>query len=212
MYVIGFNGPPQCGKDTLARFFREYVEERHPILSVMEVSLSTPLRKIAYAMAGWEYPSAHMPYELFKTLPFPELHRTGRELMIDVSERFLKPVYGQDVMAKLLRASVPDGFDGLLLIKDSGFQCEVGPIIEWVGAANLLVCQVLRDGYDSFENDSREWVWNNHNVDNGRVNKSLGSSQVPMTTMIANKGTLEELRVEAGRLYGRCVNSRGWTF
>ena len=221
MYVIGFNGPPQCGKDTLSGFFREYVEERHPILPIMEVSLSTPLRVIAYAMAGRHYPDPSLPYEEFKNTAYPQFgwskfksqqHAIGRELMIDVSERFLKPCYGQDIMAKLLRASVPLSFDGLILIRDSGFQCEVDPIIEWVGAENFLVCQVFRDGFDSFENDSREWVWNNYTVERFRRVGGEAGSMVPMTTMITNAGTLDQLKVEAGRLYGRCVNSRGWTF
>ena len=155
--------------------------------------------RTAYPQFGWSK---------FKS----QQHAIGRELMIDVSERFLKPCYGQDIMAKLLRASVPLSFDGLILIRDSGFQCEVDPIIEWVGAENFLVCQVFRDGFDSFENDSREWVWNNYTVERFRRVGGEAGSMVPMTTMITNAGTLDQLKVEAGRLYGRCVNSRGWTF
>lgn len=203
MYVIGFNGPPQCGKDTLARFFVEEMEKRHPMIPIREVSLSTPLRKVAYAMVGLTYDPAHpfnTDYEEFKRTHFPQFDRTGRELMIDVSERFLKLCYGQPVMAQMLLADIPEWmFDTpcMILIRDSGFQCEVDPLIERVGAENFLVCHVHRQGYDSFKNDSREWV--THPLRR-------------MNTEILNEGTLDDLRTEAARLYGRCVNQKGWKF
>lgn len=195
MFIVGFNGPPQCGKDTLARLFAEVVKAKHPHLRVLMVPLSNPLRFVAHAMIARVYSAAL--YESFKKETFPQFGgRTGRQLMIDVSESFLKPVYGQSIMADMLIQEVSNLRADLVLIPDSGFQCEVQPIIDWVGYDKFLVCRVHRDGC-SFENDSREWV--EHPVDQ-------------MNTDIYNDGSLADLETEAGRLYGRCVNQKGWKF
>ena len=201
MFVVGFNGPPRCGKDTLASLLAKEIESRHQTIPVMETSLSTPLREVAYKLIGLDYQeeSSMLPYEEFKPTFFPQLQSTGREILIDVSERFLKPCYGQDIMAKLWLSSLPEWvYDShcVVMIRDSGFQCEINPIIERVGPMNFLVVKVLRDGFDSFEGDSREWVQH---------------PALEMNTVIHNSGTLDDLRTEAARLYGRLVNQKGWS-
>src|SRR5690349_22105779 len=45
----------------------------------------------------------------FKKTPFEQFGgATGRQLMIDVSEKFLKPVYGKEIMARLLLDELKD--------------------------------------------------------------------------------------------------------
>lgn len=196
MYIIGFNGPPHCGKDTLARLFREHMEQQGCVTPVIETSLSIPLRRVAYAMVGSHYdPKTADTYEEFKSMYFREFDCTGRELMIDISELFLKPLHGQDILTKMLIGSLPKGFDGLVLIRDSGFQCEIDPLVDFVGSCNFCVCQVFRPGFDSFHGDSREWVRH---------------PDLRFELSISNTGTLDDLRTEAGRLYGRLVNQKGW--
>lgn len=191
MHIVGFNGPPFSGKDTMARMLAEHMDSQGVRTPVIEASLSTPLRNIAYAMVGWEYdPNDHPGYTRFKDHAFPQFGVTGRRLMIDVSESFLKKQYGISVMARLLLAEYKD-FPGVVLIRDSGFQCEINPLADAVGADNLYVARVQRPGYD-FSNDSREWVQYVHSAD------------------YPNTGTLDDLRIEAGRLYGRLVNQQGW--
>lgn len=193
MYIVGFNGPPRSGKDTLARMLAEHMDFR-VTLPVREVSLSMPLRRIAYAMVGFTGALDGPDYEAFKVLKYPQFgYATGRQLMIDVSESFLKQKYGKEIMAEMLLVDNADMENGILLIRDSGFQCEVDPLIRAVGADNLTIVRVFRSG-TSFADDSREWV-----------EQPLGR-----TWEIHNSYSLDDLRIEAGRLYGRLVNQMGW--
>lgn len=200
MYIVVFNGPPYSGKDTLSGFFRDYVEKLHHV-PMKEESLSNPLRSIAYAMVGLSYPSKDVSYDSFKAITFNIGGKpvTGRQLMIDASERFLKQCYGQRVMADLLieRNREFGIFDpGLLLIRDGGFQVEVNPLIEWVGRDQVMVVRVERPACD-FSQDSREWVYH---------------PDEKMNMTVFNDSDLSNLQTEAGRLYGRLVNQKGWKF
>ncbi len=192
MYIVGFNGPPESGKDTLAEMLAEHMNKQGVTLPVRFESLSLPLRKIAYAMVDWPGELDGPAYADFKRTEFPRLGTDGRHIMIDASERFLKVVYGIDVMAQLLLER-NEGFHGVLLIRDCGFQCEVSPLEQAVGAANLYMNRVTRAGKTFADlNDSREFV------------------QATNMNYVSNDGTLDDLRVEAGRIYGRLVNQLGW--
>ena len=196
MYIVGFNGPPESGKDTLAELLATHMDKQGVTLPVRFESLSIPLRKLAYTMVGitTEIPAILDGdfYSEFKSRHFPSLNRTGRQLMIDVSERFLKPTYGLEVMAQLLLER-NEGFPGILLVRDLGFQCEVDPLVRAVGEDNLAIVSVCRAG-KTFEGDSREWV----------------DTRPDRVTRIHNNGTIDDLRTEAGRIYGRLVNQYGW--
>lgn len=195
MYIVAFNGPPECGKDTLAQMLVEHMDSRIT-LPVRQDSLSLMLRKVAYTLTGYEGFHLDGPdYAAFKRKEFQLGERmvTGRQIMIDVSERFLKPTYGEEVMASLMLLRYVD-YHGLLLIRDSGFQLEVDPLIRFAKPENVYVVRILRDG-KTFEFDSRESVFHpnaKHNME------------------ISNNGTLDDLATEAGRLYGRLVNQLGW--
>lgn len=192
MYIVAFNGPPRSGKDTMAEMLANHMDQQGVVTMVVPESLSLPLREIAYAMTGWVGPTDGENYERFKTTCFQQFGgASGRQLMIDVSEKFLKPTYGIEVMANLLIARNSNVAPAVLLIRDSGFQIEVGPLIRWVGEDNLYVANVFRDG-TSFEGDSREWVYHKHHAH------------------YENNGSLDDLATEAGRLYGRLVNQLGW--
>lgn len=197
MYIVGFNGPPRCGKDTLAEMLANHMDTQGVTLPVWMESLSLPLRETAYAMTGWVGPLDGENYEQFKLTQFPAFNfADGRHIMIDVSERFLKPVYGIEIMANLLiqRKTGEDFSDGVILIRDCGFQIEVNPLINWVGEKNFCLVQVHRPGLD-FSNDSREWVTH---------------PDSDMHLDITNEGDLDALAIEAGRIYDRLVNRMGW--
>lgn len=193
MFVVGFNGPPESGKDTMAEMLADHMDKQGITLPVRMESLSMPLRKIAYTMVGWPMDSLDgAQYAAFKTTWFPQFNAHGRQIMIDVSERFLKPTYGIEVMAKMLLTR-NENFPGVLLVRDCGFQIEVDPIAKAIGVRNLFLAQVHRTGKD-FSNDSREWVYN---PDGGFMR-------------VENNSGFDDLRTEAGRLYGRLVNQMGW--
>src|SRR3546814_8338891 len=136
MYIVGFNGPPRSGKDTLAEMLANHMDKHQVTLPVKFESLSLPLRHIAHAVVGRTYEESG--YEAFKEEWFDLLQSDGRHLMIDSSESFLKQCYGQDVMARLLIQRNLD-FEGILLIRDCGFQIEVDTLEEWVGVENLYM-------------------------------------------------------------------------
>ena len=154
------------------------------------------LRKVAYTLTGYE--GKHLDgedYSDFKKQEFRlgDAMVTGRQIMIDVSERFLKPVYGKEIMADLMLLQYKD-YHGVLLVRDSGFQLEVDPMIRFAGLANVYVVRVARPD-KSYAHDSRESVY--HPVSKHNMG-------------ILNNGTLDDLRTEAGRIYGRLVNQMGW--
>lgn len=193
MYCVIFNGPPESGKDTLSEMLVEHMDSRIDT-AVREESLSLPLRKLAYQMAGWTGEYEGDNYSDFKRAKFEQFGgATGRQLMIDVSERFLKLCYGEDIMAQMLIAR-NQNFRGLLLIRDGGFQLEVDPLIRAYGVENVYIVNIIRPGKD-FTNDSREWI-----------NHPRSGSQI----QISNDSDLFHLRTEAGRIYGRLVNQMGW--
>ena len=190
MQVVIFNGPPRSGKDTVSRMLVEHMDSR-VTTPILEESLSMPMRHSMFGLLGLSYSDSL--YESLKPTTIPGLGVTGRQHMIDISEKFLKPVYGQDVMARLFADRV-HGFPGVVLVRDGGFQIEVEYIVKLFGPANVYVVRVHREGCD-FTNDSREWVSHpksSHNMD------------------LPNSGDLDDLRVKAGRIYGRLVNQLGW--
>jgi hypothetical protein len=189
MYIVAFNGPPRSGKDTLSHFFADKVDSDSNIACI-EVSLSTPLRFIAYAMTNWTGATNGPNYEKFKTTHFEEFGKDGRQIMIDVSERFLKPAYGQDIMSRMLLTN-HFAFDGVMLIRDSGFQNEIEFLSHCVGPENLFVVNVQRTGCD-FSNDSREWV-----------------SHIFSTT-VENNGSFDDLRASASNLFASVKANLGW--
>lgn len=192
MYVVCFNGPPESGKDTAAMLLAQLIEAKHDI-PVREDSLSYPLRRIAYTMVGYEGMRLDgEDYAKFKTTIFPGFGY-GRQIMIDISEKFLKPLYGQEVMANMLLSSLMK-FDGIVLIRDCGFQVELQPLIRAFGTQNVYVVRVHRPD-KTFENDSREWV-NHHDVG--------------MSMDLDNSSDLYNLATETQRIYGRLLNQLGW--
>lgn len=193
MYIVGFNGPPQSGKDTMADMLADHMDMQGVKLPIIQVSLSEPLRRIAYAMTGTQGELVGPDYEAFKNTQFDEFGwKTGRQLMIDVSESFLKPVYGKAIMANLLiQKLVALNFHGIVLIRDTGFQVELDTLAQVYGASKIYAARIHRSGC-SFDGDSREWVQADRDGD------------------YENNGSLDDLRVSAGRLYSRLVNNCGW--
>lgn len=192
MYIVGFNGPPNSGKDTAAEMLANHLDSKSD-LPVRLVSLSQPLRELAYTMVGFVGSYEDEDYAKFKNTYFPSFGKTGRGLMIDISESFLKTTYGETVMVKLLieRNKI---FHGVLLIRDCGFQLEVNPLIEWAGRENFYMVRVHRPD-TSFDNDSREWT---------KHPQSSRNFDMP------NAGTFDDLNTEVVRAYGRMVNQLGW--
>lgn len=148
--AIFFNGPPRCGKDTSARAALE-------IPGVKFERFAMPIKTAFAGMMGRavdDYGNVEF-YEDRKEELVPELGVTYRQWQIDFSEKFMKPLYGQDVFARMLIGRTPAGSH--LAISDSGFLCEVAPVARVFGPKNVLLVRIHRDGTD-FSRDSRSYV------------------------------------------------------
>lgn len=82
---------------------------------------------------------------------------TVREAMIYVSEVVCKPTFGKQYFGMALAARIQG--DETYIIDDSvGFNDEIPPLVEKVGAENIILVKIVRDGVESFDGDSRNWI------------------------------------------------------
>lgn len=151
MRVIILNGPPGCGKDTLA----ELVNTENPDISL--ASFKKPMFSIAIAAAGVterEWFDRYNDREL-KDAPWDKLGGLSqRKFMIMISEEWIKPVFGKNHFGKLA-ARQCDNY--ITLFTDGGFVDEVQEICEQFGKRNVTLVHVYREDV-TFEGDSRSYV------------------------------------------------------
>lgn len=165
MYIVGFNGPPQCGKDTAAKFLADALDSRTD-LPVKVVSVVDTLARMGAVLLGVEYSDEW--YESAKATPQPILNgQTLREWMIDQTEDFHKQKYGAAFWfsALLNRHQI---FPGVLIVTNIGFRYES----RLAQTHPFMLIQIDRAGT---EWDSRGPVW------------------APLTRSYMNNGTLDDL-------------------
>ena len=154
MNVTILNGPPGCGKDTLAKILCE----RHP-------ALHKEFKEFLYAeVARWirtttENVRKRNEDRSKKELPWI-LGRSVREWCIHVSERIIKPRHGEGYFGKKA-ANDWWGYHAPIITSDGGFPDETIPVCTKFGAENVMVIQLHREGYD-FSNDSRRYISEHH--------------------------------------------------
>jgi hypothetical protein len=92
-----------------------------------------------------------------KEFPQEELNgKTPREVLIEVSEEVIKPVYGKDYFGKRVIDEMPDS-KKVYLLSDGGFPEELHGIMEKIGPENLMVIRIMSEG-KTFDNDSRRYL------------------------------------------------------
>lgn len=156
MYFIALNGPPGCGKDTVATILGRLISRYG--YGVNQTKLADPIRYMAYAMTGGKYGDSE--YDDFKLRTHPPYQRTGRQLMIDVSERFMKLEYGKAIFLELLLQRCSRFSAGVIhVISDAGFQHEVNHLVAL--GHEVVTVNIIRPGC-TFDNDSRQWIRSPH--------------------------------------------------
>lgn len=157
--IVLFNGPPEAGKDTLT------IELAQALNAPVALGrMSAPLKRGVAALYDIDPEEfEQMP----KGKPSPKLlGQTPRQAQIDLSEKWLKPKHGQDVLGKimvnsldqLIAALQEENLDvGYIAVPDSGFHCELPPLVERFGAVNFLLLRLHRKDKD-FNSDSRSYV------------------------------------------------------
>jgi hypothetical protein len=149
--VIIFNGPPGSGKDEACRFLVSQHGFKH--LSFKHQLFVETIKHYGvdndWFMNGYEdRTTKEQPEELLGG-------RSRREALIHVSEDVLKPTRGKGIFGEQAAKQI-NGIDNYCF-SDGGFTEEIVPIINTIGAENLCVVQLLRDG-SSFDNDSRRYI------------------------------------------------------
>lgn len=161
-YIVGFNGPPRVGKDTIANCLRSMIDVECTIPTFTD-HLARPMREMAMSLCGLD-PKDFQSYTDEKDDPRKLLKRAVngsweslRQLMIATSEDFIKPRYGQDFWGRKLVADhkwLEQGLPGILIVPDIGFPVEVGVFDSMFPKTKTLIVQVDRPG-TTWELDSR---------------------------------------------------------
>jgi hypothetical protein len=148
--IFIFNGPPGSGKDEACRLFKQK-EYKH--LS-FKYHLFRATVDHFYVSLDWFMQN----YENRSVKERPENRLNGfsrREALIHVSENIIKPAFGKEYFG--LKAAEEMEPSGDYCFSDGGFQEEIVPIINKLGAENIILVQLTREGCD-FSSDSRRYI------------------------------------------------------
>lgn len=162
--LLLLNGPPRSGKDTALRAITSH--HWTPNILVAPERMSLPIKAALSAFLNDEYRIDYTgnlinpdETEPDKETPHPILGISLRQWQIDFSERFMKPLYGQNIFARLLLQRLEDWSAHnetiLVVLPDIGFQIEFESLLA-TGHDTLLLRLMRPD--TSFEGDSREYI------------------------------------------------------
>jgi tRNA uridine 5-carbamoylmethylation protein Kti12 len=190
VYIIGMNGPPRSGKDTIAHGLAAVIEDRHGTQPQL-LALSQPMRDTVFAMMGMQYD--HPFYEAWKDRQIEALNGSSiRQAMIALSEEHIKPRYGNDFWNHSLMNRIWSDVK-VVIITDYGFQFEPEFFENKVNHKNHAVVQLNRNGR-SYDGDSRSYV------------RAANLLPVP------NHGTLDDIPVAVNRIYTWLTRQLQWEF
>lgn len=182
--IFILNAPPRTGKDTIANSFEDsdfdYSIEsfKKPLYEIAATTLGLPLDAFMdfYETDGWK----DSKQEICN-------NKTPRELMIHISENYIKPFFGNDYFGKQLanRIKKAESLSGeyqyiytdCIIIPDGGFDAEVTPLVEEFGKDVVEVIQLEREGYRDFKGDSRSWI-NIPNITTNKFDTTDGNEEV----------------------------------
>jgi hypothetical protein len=198
--VILFNGPPSSGKDTAALACFDVSKWTPPYPYLVFDRMSMPNKK---AFAGTvSYPvekHSHVSgFEERKEDPIPIFGVSYRQWQIDFSEKFMKPLYGEDIFGKLfIDRSSRQSKDAIFLVPDCGFDIEHYTLAEHFGRDNVFVMKLYRPGY-GFKNDSRSYL---------SVGGNFVKDVLDNVRHITNNGTKDEFEQKVLRVVKEWLNA-----
>lgn len=148
--VLLFNGPPECGKDTLA----------NEMLHFTNVKFAEPLKLGCLALLYGYMPGTKEELmakaESLKNSDI-DLGITFRDFLIATSEDHMKVMFGEDVFGQLATVYIELNDLEYVVISDSGFEREAQVLIRNFGRENCALFRIHRDGKD-FSKDSRSYL------------------------------------------------------
>jgi len=172
--LVLLNGPPRCGKDTAAGIISDIMNTKARIKVAENLKFSAPLKESLPVFFGLST----------KQVEFLEQHKeephewllgfSWRQVQIDMSEKYAKLIFGQDVFGRIAQNKLRNSTSEWFFVSDSGFVQEARALVDVVGVDNSLLVRIIRTGTD-FSKDSRSY-WEN----------SLGIKEL----QIENNGTV----------------------
>lgn len=148
--IVIFNGPPGSGKDEAASYFKENFGFGN--LS-FKYQLFKQTMKHFDVNEEWFMEGYNDRDQKEKSCAALD-GMSRREAMIFVSEEVIKPKEGKDFFGRCVAEEIEDGKNYALA--DGGFFEELAPIVERVGAENIIIVQLTREGHD-YSSDSRRY-------------------------------------------------------
>ena len=183
--IVIFNGPPGSGKDEAASLFKEQFGFDN--LS-FKYQLFKQTMKHFEVNEEW-FMEGYNNREIKEKQEHALNGMSRREAMIHVSEDIIKPKEGKDYFGRMVAEEIEE--DKNYAIADGGFVEELIPLIEKVGAENIVLVQLTRFGHD-YSSDSRRYF-------NGKLFKEYTINGI---TSIDKQYVLpEELNIKTYRVH-----------
>lgn len=171
--VILLNGPPRCGKDTLAAM----VQRRLGAQVCTIHKFAEPL-KIGGAAA------LNIPLDVlearYKESPLPGMEVTWRDYQISMSEEWYKPRFGKYIFGELQKWRILRDPRPVIVISDSGFTYEAKPLVDLFGVERCFVVKIDRPDH-TYAGDSRDWF--DETVYPGMLSLTLKNSSSPQNLL-----------------------------
>jgi len=155
--VIVLNGPPSCGKDSIGKKLLEELKDegrtafkgefKGLLLDILRNTLGLSQEAFDFLYADRDFKEGNQPLLNGHTL---------RELMICISEEYIKPMLGRDYIGKVELSKIKRGKPSVLVYTDGGFYDEIKPLL-MDDQIELHIFHVYRAGC-SFSGDSRGYV------------------------------------------------------
>lgn len=148
--VILLNGPKRAGKDTASAALAEAGGA-----AVRLLKFTDPVKRLAHAAHGIDRPTWW--FEPVKDTRLPEFGGlTPREAYIATGDR-LREERGEDAVAKLFVEAMAASGAEIVVGSDLGREAEVLLAAQAVGAENVFILRIHRDGHD-YRDDCRGWI------------------------------------------------------
>lgn len=148
--IVIFNGPPKSGKDEAAKLYKEQFgfDNLSFKYQLFKETISHFEVNEEWFMEGYEN------REIKEKKEHALNGMSRREAMIHVSEDIIKPKKGKDYFGRMVSEEIEEGKN--YAIADGGFIEELEPLMEKVGAENIVLVQLARFGCD-YSSDSRRY-------------------------------------------------------
>ncbi|CAH9014623.1 putative ATP-binding protein [Vibrio phage 277E43-1] len=213
--VIVFNAPPRSGKEVAAKavmkcintldsnlvaHHREFKDELFKVAAnALDISVEDFLRdydsKVKDVVAS-KYLFNVDENTWWKDVPIYDVNGklySKREWLIHVSENVVKPSFGKDAFGKMFVNSLPK--EGVVAVSDGGFPEEIKPVIDHVGAENITIVRIHREGCD-FSNDSRNYL-----------TQGMFEDKIAFLD-IENNSTLDKFEADVVHILGNILNEK----